>query len=296
MAEPTMPETISLNGLTLAVEEPAASERPPVLLIHGYGGGAWYFDKYQRFLAEHGYPSYAPNLRGHCGSRLVADLGRVSVFDYIEDAREVARHLGRPIVIGHSMGGLIAQKLAESDAVCAAVLQCAAPPRGISLFSARLAVRQLKHLGALLGSRPLAGTRGDYDALLFNRIPESERAALFPRFVADSGRVGRELSVSAVPVDERKVRCPVLVISCSDDRYVVPRIGRRLARKYAAPYWEYPRHAHFPQYEPGWEGIAGDIVRWLDAVVPGEAHSRREMRDSVRGRSAADSSVAPPAC
>jgi non-heme chloroperoxidase len=265
-----MPRTMLVNGLTIVVEEPAATTRPPVLLIHGYGGGAWYFDRYQRFLAARGYPTYAVNLRGHYDSRPVADLGRVSIHEYIEDAQAVARHLGRPIVIGHSMGGLLAQKLAESDAARAGVLMCAAAPRGISLFSWRLAVRQLKHLPALLRSQPLEGTRSDLDSLMFNRVPEPDRGVLFPRFVADSGRVGRELSLSVVPVDERKVQCPILVIACSDDRYVVPRIARRLARKYRAPYWEYADHGHFPQYEPGWEAMAGDIARWLDSVVPSE--------------------------
>jgi non-heme chloroperoxidase len=263
-----MPRTILVDDLSIAVEEPAVATRPPVLLIHGYGGGAWYFDRYQRFLADRGFPSYALNLRGHHGSRPVQDLGQVSVSEYVEDAQAAARHIGRPIVIGHSMGGLIAQKLAESDAVRAAVLLCAAPPRGISLFSWRLAKRQIKHLPALLRSRPVVGTRSDYDSLLLNRVPLQERDALAARFVAESGRAGRELSLSAVKVDERRVRCPVLVVSTSDDHFVVPRIGRRLARKYGAPYWEYAAHAHFPQYEQGWEAMAGDIVRWLESVVP----------------------------
>jgi pimeloyl-ACP methyl ester carboxylesterase len=265
-----MPRTMLLNELTMVVDEPPVATRPPVLLIHGYGGGAWYFDRYQRFLGARGYPTYALNLRGHHDSKPVGDLGRVSFDEYIEDAHEVARHIGQPIVIGHSMGGLLAQKLAESGVARAAVLMCAAAPRGISLFSWRLALRQLKHLPALLRSRRLEATRSDLDSLLFNRIPEPERDALFPRFVADSGRVGRELSLSVVPVDERKVRCPVLVIACSDDRYVVPRVARRLARKYRAPYWEYADHGHFPQYEPGWEAMAGDIARWLESVVPSE--------------------------
>jgi pimeloyl-ACP methyl ester carboxylesterase len=286
-----MPRVMQLNGLTIAVDEPAVSVHPPVLLIHGYGGGAWYFDRYQRFLARRGFPTYALNLRGHCGSRPVADLGRVSIMDYVEDSREVARHLDRPIVIGHSMGGLIAQKLAESDDVCAAVLQCATPPRGISLFSASLALRQVKHLHPLLRSRPLAGTRADYDAVVFNRIPEPEREALFSRFVADSGRVGRQLSLSATPVDERRIRCPVLVISCTDDRYVVPRIGRRLAQKYSAPYWQYPRHGHFPQYEPGWEVLVEDMVRWLESVLPSDVGAEREEGRVVR--TAPTSSLSP---
>jgi pimeloyl-ACP methyl ester carboxylesterase len=279
-----MPRTILVDGLSILAVEPAAVTRPPVLLLHGYGGGAWYFDRYQRFLADRGYPSYALNLRGRNGSRPVEDLGRVSVTEYIEDAHVAARHLGRPIVIGHSMGGLLAQKLAESDAVRAAVLMCAAPPRGISLFSWRLAVRQLKHLPALMHSRPVEGTRSDYDSLVFNRIPEPERDALFPRFVADSGRVGRELSLNVVRVDERKVRCPILVIAGSDDHYVVPRIGRRLARKYTAPYWEYAGHAHFPQYEPGWEAMAGDLARWLGSVVPSDVQVDGATTSAPRSR------------
>ena len=280
-----MPETMLLNGLTIVVHEPPVVTRPPVLLLHGFGGGAWYFDRYQRFLAERGFPTYALNLRGHCGSRPVQDLGRVSLYDYIEDAEEVARHLDRPIVIGHSMGGLLAQKLAESDAARAVVLMCAAPPRGISLFSWRLAMRQLAHLSALLRSRPLEGTRAEYDALMFNRVPEADRDALFPRLVPESGRAGRELSIGTVKVDERKVRCPILVIACSDDRFVVARIARRLARKYGAPFWEYAGHAHFPQYEPGWESMAGDIAHWLQNVVPSEVHV--DASPAARSRSRA---------
>ena len=182
---PATPRTISLNGLTLAAEEPPAPSRPPVVLIHGYFGGAWYFERYQRFLAERGHPTYAVNLRGHHGSRPVPDLGRACARDYVADALEVACWLGRPIVLGHSMGGLFALKLAESDAVCAAVLLCPAPPRGIPIFSFRLAWRQLRYLAPLILSRPLAPRPADLDALMFNRIPAAERPALYPQ----SGRI-----------------------------------------------------------------------------------------------------------
>lgn len=279
-----MSRTMLLNGLTILVDEPSVVTRPPVLFLHGFGGGAWYFDRYQHYLAERGYPTFALNLRGHCGSRPVPDIGQVSINEYVEDAREVARHLGRPIVIGHSMGGLLAQKLAESDGVRAAVLMCAAPPRGISLFSWRLASRQLAHLSEMLRSRPLVGTRSDYDALVFNRVPEPDRDMLFSRFVTESGRAGRELSIGTLKVDQRKVHCPMLVIACSDDRFVVPRIARRLARKYGAPYWEYAGHGHFPQYEPGWEAMAGDIARWLESAVPGEVHVDEPTRPVSRPR------------
>jgi len=237
------------------------------VLIHGYFGGAWYFERYQRFLAERGHPTYAVNLRGHHGSRPVPDLGPACARDYVADALEVARWLGRPIVLGHSMGGLFALKLAESDAVCAAVLLCPAPPRGIPIFSFRLAWRQLRHLAPLILSRPLAPRPADLDALMFNRIPAAERPALYPQFVPDSGRVGRELSLLSLPIARHRVRCPMLVVTGTDDRFVVPRIARWIARKYRAAYREYPGHGHFPQYEPGWERPIRDIAEWLHGAT-----------------------------
>ena len=261
-----MPDTVEIDGLAVAVARGAAgtAPRPPLLLVHGLSGGAWYWARYQAFFAERGYTSHAPDLRGRGASRPVADLGRVAMADYVADALAVARALpAPPVVIGHSMGGLVAQKLAEAGAVRAAVLLCPAPPRGIVLANASLARRQLKHLPAMLASRPLAGSRADHDHMTFNRVPEPERAALFARLVPESGRVARELSLGAVSVDAARVRCPVLAVTASDDRFVPPAVVRRVARKYGAPCLVARGHGHFLVWEPGWEGPAGRIERWI---------------------------------
>jgi len=82
------------------------------------------------------------NLRGHHDSRPVADLGRVSVLDFVQDTLAVAKNLGAPVLMGHSMGGLIAQELAESRRPCPVRL-CSTPPRGIPVTSPMLIGRQL---------------------------------------------------------------------------------------------------------------------------------------------------------
>ncbi|MGH7663710.1 MAG: alpha/beta hydrolase [Gemmatimonadaceae bacterium] len=286
-----MAEVVELNGLTMTVERPplppppppprphasttspAMDSRPPILLLHGLLGGAWYFDWYQKWFAARGYPSVALNLRGHCGSRPVPDIGRVSIHDYISDAREAAAALARPpaasrpVVIGHSMGGLIAQKLAEENLVRAAVLLCAAPPRGISVASPLLVRKQLRHIFRLLFSRPLRGSLDDHAALTFNRVPRAEWEELYARLSPDSGRAGRQISLGAVMVDPERVRCPMLVIAGGDDHFVVPRVGRALAERYGAPYIEFPEHGHFIVREPGWEEPAEEIARWLEGVT-----------------------------
>jgi len=284
-----MPELVTVNGLTLVavaadVAAPAlpgvAAPRPPLLFVPGMMACARIFERYQRFFAARGYASWALNLRGHCGSRPVgATFGRVSMSDYVDDALEAARALAevygveRPLVLGHSMGGLIAQKLAEHGAVDAAVLLCAAPPRGIMVSSLLLARHQAAYLWPLLRGRPISMSRAAADALNFNRVPLADRAALFDAFVPESGRVGLDLSLGAVAVDAARVRCPLLVCAATDDRLVPARIARRLVKKYGArvAYREFPGHGHLVLLEPGWEGPADEIVRWLDAIVGGGA-------------------------
>ena len=252
-----------VGDLAVTACNPRSATRPPILFIHGIMGGPWYFEGYQRFFAERGYPNHAVSLRGRPGTRAVRDPGRISIEEFVTDARDVARSLGRPIIIGHSMGGLIAQRLAEEDISDIVVLLAAAPPAGISLTTPRLAMKQIKHLGTLLRLRPLRSSRSDSDELIFNRMPAGTRAELHAQLLPDSGLAAREMALGTVRVDERKVRCALLIASGLDDRFIAPRVARQLAKKYGAPCWQYPGNAHFLPMEPGWERIAGDIESWI---------------------------------
>lgn len=249
----------------IAVREarPLSPTRPPILFIHGILGGPWYFEGYQRFFAARGYPSRAISLRGRPGSRPVADVGRIPLEAFVSDALDVARAMGRPIIVGHSMGGLIAQRLAEEDVSDTVVLLSSAPPRGITLATPRLVLKQVRHLGALIRLTPLRSSRADSDELIFNRMPAGMRAELHAQLVPDSALAARELSLGAVAVDETRVRCAMLVAAGLDDRFIAPRVARQLAVKYGAPCWQYPRNAHFLPMEPGWERIADDVESWI---------------------------------
>ena len=249
----------------IAVREarPASPARPPILFIHGILAGPWYFENYQRFFAGRGYPSVAISLRGRPGSRRVPDLGRIALEEFVTDAREVAASMGRPIIIGHSMGGLLAQRLAEEGVSDTVVLLSSAPPRGITVATPRLVLKQLKHLPTLARLSPIRSSRADSDDLIFNRIPEEMRAGLHAQLLPDSALAARQISLGTVAVDETRVRCAMLVAAGLEDRFVAPRVARQLAVKYSAPCWQYPRNAHFLPMEPGWERIAADVESWI---------------------------------
>jgi pimeloyl-ACP methyl ester carboxylesterase len=258
-------ELTRLDGLSITAARPTRESGAPLLFIHGLFAGGWMFERWMTYFAERGRAAYALDLRGHGASAPVADLGRVSLGDYVDDALRATRALGNVVVIGHSMGGLVAQKLAELGAAAATVLVSPAPPRGIPLISARLVLRQAKYLPALVRSREIRVQRPDADAIIMNRIPPDERPAVFAQFQPDSGRASRDIVLGAMAVDQHRVRCPVLVVAGDDDRFIPLRVARRVAAKYRAPLRVLPGRAHLMMREPAWPDAAGEVESLLPA-------------------------------
>jgi pimeloyl-ACP methyl ester carboxylesterase len=261
--------SIDIAGLAVETVEPRGAARPhPLLFLHGMWGGAWMWEPCMQVFAARGWRCHALNLRGHHGSRPVRDIGRVSIHEYVADARAVAEALGCPVVVGHSMGGLLAQKLAELLDPPAAVAVTPAAPRGVlALNTLELAWTALRHLHEILGRRPLTPTFAEAEALLLDHLPEAERRAVYERMVPESGRMTFDIALLGLPVDPRRVRCPMLVVAGADDRITPAKMVRRVARRYDATLREYPGHAHMLLMEPGWERIAGDIAGWIETVT-----------------------------
>ncbi|HEX3865469.1 MAG TPA: alpha/beta fold hydrolase, partial [Gemmatimonadaceae bacterium] len=165
-------ETIHVGQLTVLRALPREPVHPPVLFVHGYFADATVFTEWLPLFASRGFPAYAVNLRGRAESISHTNLGATSIHDFVDDAAMVANSLESrvpPLVIGHSMGGLIAQMLAARGDVRAAILMTPAPPRGITVLSVRLALKQLKYLSAILASRTVTPSREDMRKLVFNR-------------------------------------------------------------------------------------------------------------------------------
>lgn len=268
-----MAHSINIGDLLLDVSLPARVSQPPVLMVHGIMGGAWYFAKWLQYFSSRGHPAYALNLRGHHGSRPIENFGQVSVMDYVADVRDAAagireRHPGAPLVlVGHSMGGLVVQKAAESISPGAAILLSSVPPRGIPLLSWPLFRRELKHVSAMLTSRAITVNPRDAADLFLNKVDPTEVASFLPLWAPASGRVGREITFGRIAVDAKKVTCPVVVIAGAEDVAIPPRIQRKVARKYSALFRLYEGNAHFLIWETGWDRIAADVAAWLDGVL-----------------------------
>jgi pimeloyl-ACP methyl ester carboxylesterase len=239
----------------------------PLLLVHGMHGGSWYLRSWLYAAAQAGWDAWALNLRGHHGSRPVPDLGRVSVLDYVEDVHDCLRTFREAVIIGHSMGGLVAQKATEGGRVRAAVFATSAPPKGIRIVTWAVLTRMPRYALPIFASRPFSIGPDDAAALIGNRLTPELQAWAYPHLVAESGRAAREMALGSIAVDAAGIRCPTLVVGADHDRITPASVQRKIAARYGSQYLEATGHAHLLMLEPGWERPYADVLAWLARVV-----------------------------
>src|SRR4028118_1867319 len=81
----------------------------PLLFVHGSCHAAWCWEEnFLDYFAARGFDSHAVSLRGHGKSEGKEKLRWTSVRDYVSDVAQIAdRFQNKPVVIGHSLGGLV---------------------------------------------------------------------------------------------------------------------------------------------------------------------------------------------
>jgi non-heme chloroperoxidase len=177
----------------------------------------------------------------------------------------------RPVLLGHSMGGVLAQQLAAQGLARALVLVAPAPRSGIlpPTEAEKKLDQDLMGLGAFWQSviNPDFNLARIYT---LNRVPEAEQHAVFDRFGPESGRAFFELffwmfnRTRATAVDTDAVTCAVLCLVGADDKIVSPQTGRETVEPYrGATFWELDGHGHMLVLEPGAEQISRRIADWI---------------------------------
>jgi pimeloyl-ACP methyl ester carboxylesterase len=265
---------IKVGNLAVDKYQPKITKHSyPLLFIHGAGGTSRYLKNYLLFFAQAGWRSYAINLRGHHPSDREATLAQTTMEDYIADVGRVMQVLGieNCALIGHSMGGLIAQKTAmQVPSVKALVTISSAPPFGVALemkqdlpYSGTI----MKSIWGLMNLKPIKPSYFMAEKTVLNNLAEDERKRIFSMFVAESLMIGYQVA-QGVFVNPDKITCPKLVIGCQRDQMAPESMEQKLAEFLKADYISYEQFAHLPMLEEGWVKSAIDISKWLINKVP----------------------------
>jgi pimeloyl-ACP methyl ester carboxylesterase len=249
--------------------------KPPVLMIHGAFCGPWSLEGLQQKFQAAGYAVTAPCLRFHDQTPPPEALGTTGLADYIADLEEEIGHMGEaPIVVGHSMGGLLALQLASRIPVRALILLAPSAPWGIpptTLFE--IGAAQAMHLRPGYWNIVLEPSRDVALAHSLDKLPRHMRDAVLDRLVPESGRATFEIMSwgldlnRASEVDADAVIAPLLFLTGSEDRINPPSTVGRIAALYKdrATAEVLDGMGHWLIGEPGWERLAERALEWLQA-------------------------------
>lgn len=251
------------EGPDPALELRRAGGPPRFLLVHGSSGSAAVWEGLMAALAERGAGSLALSLRGHGASGGRARLQEWGIGDYLRDVRRtLALFSEPPVLVGHSMGGLVAQLTAAEVALERLVLLAPSPVGGMGRDGMRMVLRHPLTFWRAIRRRSFLALYEDprvCRALLFAReTPEEVVHAHQARLQEESWRAGSELN-TLLPAPAA-VRCPVRVIGGAEDRMVGANSLRRTAAAYGTEAIFLPGRAHMVQLEGSMDELAAAIL------------------------------------
>jgi len=258
----------------------------PVLFIHGLWIHSSSWEPWIGLFAEKGYTSTAPGWPGDSDTVAstranAADLDGIGIKEIFDHYAAIIEAMpSKPIIVGHSFGGLIAQELLANDLAVAAVAIDPAPIKGVKA----LPFSQLKSGFPVLGkpgskNHTVSLTAKQFAYSFGNALTEDESNALHealtipgpgkPLFEDASANFTKN---SPAAVDTYKMnRGPLLLISGSVDHTVPEVVTKEVLKLYTdhtnsiTEFQSFEGRGHSLAFDAGWADVADAVLAWLES-------------------------------
>lgn len=211
----------------------------------------------------------ALSLRGHGGSEGLDQLDWLSIDDYVDDVALAADWLGgSPILVGHSMGGFVAQKYLQHRAATGLALLCSVPPQGLLATQLYLLLRRpglLLRLNQVLGGQ-FPDQQVVREALFASDVPDAVVSEFLSHAQPESSRAIWDMSSSGLPRLDPKDRPPVLVIGAEEDKLIPQFAVTSTALAYQVLPHFFPDMGHAVTHETGWPGMLNMLLSWASKL------------------------------
>lgn len=239
----------------------------PLLFVHGAYSGAWQWQPYYLpWFAAQGWQCSAFSFSGHGASAGREHLDVISLKDYVNDLAEVVATMPvKPVVIAHSMGGLVLQKYLEQHDLPGAVLLSSVPPHGLMAATFNL---MFSHPDVLVDlNRIIGGGNPAADsirhALFHQPVGEDIMALCFKHMQPESMRAVWDMCGFDLPSPARMRRPPMLILGASHDALIPPHLVALTGQALGLPVEILADAGHAMMLEPTWQASATRIHDWL---------------------------------
>jgi pimeloyl-ACP methyl ester carboxylesterase len=249
-----------------------SSRKPPLLFVHGGYCDAWFWEPYfLPWFAGRGYAAYALSLRGHGASGGSNTLFIAGLADYEADVEHVAGTLDAPpVLIGHSMGAAIVERIVAKRPVRGAALLAPLPPAGLLPIASRLAASHPDYLVQMGGVDPSRLSADVLQALrpfyFSQHVPARLLAEAARHLNAESPRALLDLSLRLHWALPQKDHRPMFVLGAEADLICTPDDVRATAAHHNVRATILPGLAHLLMLEPEWAQVAKALEEWLQTL------------------------------
>ncbi|NEA40536.1 alpha/beta hydrolase [Streptomyces sp. SID11385] len=255
--------------------------RTPVVFIHGAWLHARSWESWADRFAGRGWPTHTPGWPGEPptaaeareGAELLPDLGLAELTEHY--ARLVRSLDVPPVLVGHSVGGLVAQHLLGTGVGEAAVALAAAPVNDVSLPAAR-------STGDDTGRGPVLLSPARFRETFANTVADEEARRLYERYaipaprrlLADLGCGGAPRHPLTAADTTNPGRGPLLLVSGQEDLIVPDGVTRAVYKQYGdstalTDLKQFADRGHTLVVDGGWRLVADHVLGWLDEHVVG---------------------------
>jgi len=219
--------------------------------VHGLNGSAKNWINFIDFFSKRDFQCEAIELKEGI------NLKKAHLMDYVNIVSKVVDE--GDVLIGHSMGGLIMQKVAEQTPIKAGIGLCSASPEGIPMKKIPWR-RQLRYVPNFITNIPFKPSFSLVKEIFINGLDQQHQRDIYRQLHPQSVHVSWEVMKQKIAIDEHNIHCPLFFIGRSDDRMIPVDIIKKLAKKYNAPY-ELVDGNHYIFYD--WKKIAEIILSFI---------------------------------
>lgn len=230
---------------------------PPLIFIHGAGGGSWEWDYWKNYFQSYGYDCIAPSLTGQ-----KKQLAQVHFQDYVQELiTQLDAMEQKPFILGASMGGLLAQKIAETMNLAGLILINSVAPKHIAdMHGGKYNTPERRDIIPWRTQSSLQDTA--------RCMPEADKKTILwahTQWRDESGSVIRDIR-NGVCVKRPKKPTPTLVIAGNKDTEIHPLLSHHIATYYRADHFVFDGVSHVGALlGKHWEKIATITRSWIEA-------------------------------
>lgn len=250
-----------------------------IVLIHGLFVNNTSWAAWKTYYESRGYKVYTPANPGHEGNpaelraNIHPQLTQTGFEDVVNNIVKLIDTLPeKPIVVGHSLAGLVVLKLIELGKAVAGVSIDGAPPKNV--FAPPATIKAvLPVVNPFKGSSPYMGSREWYHAHFFNNYTRQESDKLFDKIaVPESRKIAWNTLLSPYAnIDFKKAHNPLLFIGGGKDTIFSAEFTKKIAGKYqdknsVVNYKRFEGRSHFIAGEQGWEEVADYVLDWIEGL------------------------------